>query len=71
MIEGLRVVNIVTYMPVAVATTGLIPIMIRIGQKIFPGPMPQKAEAIAPKNDIKTKVARFLGVASRSPCTKL
>ena len=62
-----RVVNIVTYIPVAVATWASIPIKTKIGQKMKPGPTPEKAAAIAPKNEIPTKITKFLGVASISP----
>ena len=68
---ALSVQNMVTYMPVAVATYASMPISTRIGQKIFPGPIPQRADAIEPKNDIRTKTSKFFGVASRSPGTKL
>lgn len=61
----------VTYMPVAVATYASMPIKTRIGQKIFPGPIPQRADAMEPKKDIRTKTSKFFGVASRSPGTKL
>jgi hypothetical protein len=66
-----RVVNIVTYIPVAVATWASIPIRIKIGQKMNPGPTPEKAAAIAPKKEIPTNITRFLGVASISPAVKL
>ena len=62
-----RVVNKVTYIPVAVATYPSMPIRIKMGQKINPGPTPEKAAAIAPKKDMLTKMRRFLVVASISP----
>lgn len=49
-----RAVNIVTYIPVDVATVGWIPIITKTGTKIAPGPIPQNAAAKAPKNEIIT-----------------
>lgn len=62
-----KVVNIVKYIPVAVATLDSIPIIINAGLKIMPGPRPLKAAKMAPANEIKIMLIRFLGVASRSP----
>ena len=47
-----RVVNIVKYMPVAVATLDSIPIIIRAGLKIMPGPRPLKAAKMAPVKEM-------------------
>ena len=61
----------VKYIPVAVATIGWTPIIIRIGQKINPPPIPQKAEINAPSHAIKINVETFFGSSLRSPGTNL
>ena len=65
------VVNIVRYMPVAVATRDSIPIIIRAGLKIIPGPRPLKAANTAPTKEMMIILMRFLGVACKSPSMKL
>lgn len=66
-IEADSVVNMVMYIPVAVATWASIPMRTRVGQKIIPGPTPQKAARKAPTQLTRTIFNMFLGVASRSP----
>lgn len=68
---ALSVVNMVTYIPVAVATYALIPNKIKIGQKMLPGPMPQNAEANAPTNAIEVIPIKFFVFAWKSPSTNL
>ena len=58
-----RVVNIVTYMPVAVATIGWSPIITRIGEKMNPGPTPQKAANIDPTKAMPISIIKFFWVA--------
>ena len=62
-------VNIVRYIPVDVATNGLIPIITKTGQKIAPGPTPQKAAEKAPKKEIQSIIIKSLGVDLKSPST--
>ena len=69
LIVAARVVNIVTYIPVAVATYASIPIISNIGPKIKPGPTPQNAAANAPTKLITFSLTRFSVVALRSPST--
>ena len=69
MIVAARVVNIVTYIPVAVATYASIPTISKIGPKIKPGPTPQNAAANAPKKLMTFNLTRFSVVALRSPST--
>ena len=58
-----RVVNIVKYMPVAVATRDSIPAIMSAGQNTIPGPNPLTAANTDPKKDTMTMVTRFLFVA--------
>ena len=57
----------VMYNPVAVATLGSRPIIIRIGPKIKPGPTPQKAADNEPKKLTPSILRMFGVVACRSP----
>jgi hypothetical protein len=43
--------------------------MTKIGQKMAPGPIPQKAAASAPKNEIPIIIANPFGVDLKSPST--
>lgn len=70
-ILALTVVNMVIYIPVAVATLASIPKMTKTGQKILPGPMPQKEEAKAPKKAIPMVIESVFESDFTSPLTKL
>lgn len=52
-IEAASVVNIVQYMPVAVATAGCIPSLTRSELKMVPGAIPAKPEKSATINAIE------------------
>lgn len=65
--EAARAVNIVTYIPVEVATVGWIPMITSTGTNIAPGPIPQKAAAKAPKNEIISILIIPCDVGSKSP----
>ena len=62
-----RVVNIVRYIPVAVATLGSISIKIRAGTKRNAGPTPQKEATIPPIQLIIVSLMMFFLVAWTSP----
>ena len=68
-IEAERVVSIVMYIPVAVATRASTPNISRTGANINPGPMPLKPAAIDPANAIAPNFNTFSDVASKSPGT--
>ena len=68
-IDALNVVNVVRYIPVEEAIIGWNPSAIKSGTKAAPGPIPQKAVAIDPKNAAQDILKMFNGVASRSPST--
>ena len=62
-----KVVNIVMYIPVAVATYGSTPKMVMAGQNIVPGPTPLKAAANDPNQPTHKTVLKFLSFSSSSP----
>lgn len=66
-----KVVHTAKYIPVAVPTYALVPIMTSTGQNIDPGPRPHKEQPIAPKNAMIPNEITFLFVASKSPFANL
>jgi len=54
-----RLVNMVKYMPVAVATLASSPTITSIGQNIIPPPIPQNAEIKAPNHPININIETF------------
>ena len=61
--EALNVVKVVRYIPVEEAIIGWKPKVIKRGTNAAPGPIPQKAVAIDPKNATQDIFRMFLGVA--------
>jgi len=62
-IVALNVVNVVRYIPVDEAIMGWKPSRIKSGTKAAPGPMPQKAVAMEPKNAAHDIFNMLTGVA--------
>ena len=67
--EAERAVKRVKYIPVDVATEGARSRITKTGQKIVPGPIPQKAAQNAAKNDKLTIIINPLFVDLKSPLT--
>ena len=66
-----RVVIIVRYIPVPVATVAFTSMASTTGMKTRPGPIPLKAAAKAPKKAAATSLIEFLNSKFTSPLTKL
>lgn len=65
--EADRVTNKVKYIPVADATAGVKPVVMRTGLNINPVPVPQADPIVAPRKAMPLTNATLLEVHSKSP----